>query len=388
VAREIVPVLHGVANPDEQDFKDRVGVLEGLLGGTWDLLPVFWNPVGSQPAHVEDALPEPGPRAVRGRTQRARNDDIDGGVSLLGGTLKGAARGSAVRGDPERVRRRKVIEAATGRGRGARSGGAAVRGSDEAQQIEDAIEEVWPTLRAVPQVDDPETLRLVGTLVNRAVAERADGGSATRGWLDEIGDIAKQVLTGADDLVGAILGRAGEQVHDLIRRKIVPGAAKGIGDVFVYEAHRQAVHEKVLEIIRKVDKTLGTAANPISIMGHSLGGIISFDLATRSVDPLHYKSLVTFGSQSSILHILDPRGGALNAYAPPPSVRIPDTIGHWTNIWETWDPLAFAMSPVFGPEDRVRDVRIPHRSTAPVFSHGEYWTQDDAVDAMREALER
>lgn len=49
---------------------------------------------------------------------------------------------------------------------------------------------------------------------------------------------------------------------------------------------------------------------------------------------------------------------------------------------------AFAMSPVFGPNDRVRDVRIPHRSTAPIFSHSEYWTQDDAVDAMRDALER
>jgi hypothetical protein len=388
MAREIVPVLHGVANPDKKDFEDRVHVLNGLIGDRWQLVPVFWDPVGSHPLHVEDALPKPGAREARGGTLRARSDDIDGGVSLLGGPRTGARGGTAVRGDPERARRRKVIEAATGRGRGARSGRAAVRGPDEAEQIEAAIEEAWPDLRTVSQIDDPETLRLVGALVNSAVADRAGGGTATRGWLDEIGDIAKQVLTGADDLLGAILGRAGEQVHSLIRLWIVPNAAKGIGDVFVYQGHRDTVHKKVLDIIRKDDPTLGTAANPISIMGHSLGGIISFDLATRSVDPLHYKALVTFGSQSSILHILDPRGGEIDPYAPPPSVRIPDTIGHWTNIWETWDPLAFAMSPVFGPLDRVQDVRIPHRSTAPVFSHGEYWTQEDAVDAMRGALAR
>ena len=388
MVREIVPVLHGVANPDEKDFKHRVAVLEDLLGGKWQLLPVFWNPVGSNPLHVDDALPTPGPRGTRGRTERVRRDDIDGGVSLLGGSRRGGGGASAVRGDPDRARQRTVIEAATGRAARPRSGRVAVRGPDERQQIEDAIKEAWPNLRTVSQIDDPETLRLVGELVNAAIAERAEGGTSTRGWLDEIGDIAKQVLSGADDLLGAVLGRAGEQLHDLIRRSIVPGAAKGIGDVFVYQAHRQVVHDKVLEVIRKTDPALGTAAHPISIMGHSLGGIIAFDLATRIREPLHYKGLVTFGSQSSILHVLDPRGGALVTYAPPPSVSIPDTIAHWTNIWEAWDPLAFAMSPVFGPLERVRDVRIPHRSTAPVFSHGEYWTQDDAVDAMREALER
>jgi hypothetical protein len=388
MAREIVPVLHGVANPDEKDFNGRVSHLSELLGGKWQLVPVFWNPVGSQPLHVDDALPRPGPRGTRGRAGLARVDDIDGGISLLGGSRTKGRSTSSVRGKSDGDRQRKVLEGATGDAAGSRSATSAVRGVDEAREIQDAIEEVWPTLQTVPQIDDAETLRLVGALVNAAVAERTAGPSGTRGWFDEIRGIAKQVLTGADNLLGAILGRAGEQLHDLIRRSIVPGAAKGIGDVFVYQAHRQAVHDQVLEIIRRNDPTLATAARPISILGHSLGGIIAFDLATRSKDPLHYKALVTFGSQSSILHVLDPRGGRLNAYTPPPSVLIPDNIGHWTNIWEAWDPLAFAMRPVYGPQDRVKDVRIPHRSTAPVFSHSEYWTQDDAVGAMREALER
>jgi hypothetical protein len=88
-----------------------------------------------------------------------------------------------------------------------------------------------------------------------------------------------------------------------------------------------------------VNPDLGVSAQqPVDVLAHSLGGVITFDTATAD-QPLWIRQFVTFGSQPSLFHVCDPRGGALTPYAGAP-VQLPQSIGAWTNLWEPLDPVA------------------------------------------------
>ena len=186
-----------------------------------------------------------------------------------------------------------------------------------------------------------------------------------------------------------MIGVVGEAVNSAVRTAVIPAFAKGAGDVLVYQSHRAEIGQIVRQKLAE-HGGIGTAAKPAMVLGHSLGGIIAFDLAVGP-DPIHWSALVTFGSQSSILHVLDPRStGSLTKYDPDPytPVKLPPTVGKWTNIFEPWDVLAFFASKVFDGESKKRivDIEIPHQASSGLWTHSVYWTDENAIEAMREAL--
>ena len=65
-------------------------------------------------------------------------------------------------------------------------------------------------------------------------------------------------------------------------------------DVLAYQSHafRDRVHQRVWQVIqRELGPNAGTAEQPIDLVAHSLGGIISFDMATHPQVPLHLRPL-------------------------------------------------------------------------------------------------
>lgn len=94
------------------------------------------------------------------------------------------------------------------------------------------------------------------------------------------------------------------------------------------------------------------------VIGHSLGGVIAVDMATAN-DPLWTESLVTFGSQSPLFHVCDPRGGQLRPYEDGARVALPASLGAWTNLWEPLDVLAFIAAKMFRMHDGSAPVDVP-----------------------------
>ena len=137
----------------------------------------------------------------------------------------------------------------------------------------------------------------------------------------------------------------------------------------------------------------------VSILGHSLGGITAFDASCSTVPPLWIKHLVTFGSQSAVLHILDPRQDiilkrldegieSLDPFRPGDKTVLPPTIGSWLSIWHAMDPLAFLAGKVFklhGGSD-VLDHRIEGQERRWSQAHSSYWWHSEMPGLVAGAL--
>jgi hypothetical protein len=114
----------------------------------------------------------------------------------------------------------------------------------------------------------------------------------------------------------------------------------------VYQRNRAAIQSRIWDAITTHAQGYGTPDRPISVLAHSLGGVITFDAAIDAQRPLWIKTLVTFGSQPAFFHVLDPRQ-ELSRYVRNSPVKLPATIGSWVNLWEAMDFLAFATGKVF-----------------------------------------
>jgi hypothetical protein len=130
------------------------------------------------------------------------------------------------------------------------------------------------------------------------------------------------------------------------------------GDVFSYLANRGdsrnpgPIPTLIMEALDNARAEADTSGRPLIIVGHSMGGNIAYDVLSHYRTELSVESLVTVGSQASLLrqldvfHVRDPRGQPKRALKPPGVAR-------WINIVDHHDALAFLFEPEFeGVVDR------------------------------------
>lgn len=118
-----------------------------------------------------------------------------------------------------------------------------------------------------------------------------------RGAWGNVKDFAVGLVHGADHGKGAVLGAAFGAVNQPPRGQVGPGLPGFLGDVFVYQRHRQDLQQRLWAEVEAHAPGYGTQERPIAVLGHSLGGVISFDTAVAGTpQPLWVKALVTFGS--------------------------------------------------------------------------------------------
>jgi surfactin synthase thioesterase subunit len=153
---------------------------------------------------------------------------------------------------------------------------------------------------------------------------------------------------------------------------------------------REQFHRKVLSY---VPEWYGTSKRPIKAIGHSLGGVMLFDLAVATTSaPLYLSHLVTLGSQSSFFHLQHRRSDTVKEYAGE-MVALPPTIQAWTNVLDENDWLSFAVAPIF----RLSDGRPPvdqwvdntdgtYTNLFTLAAHGLYWGNPAVHAIIREAF--
>lgn len=257
------------------------------------------------------------------------------------------------------------------------------------------VEETLPEAEA----KGAEALRSAATAQGMAMQEirvrelRAAGllSSALPGWL--LGEL--------DEWLGDGGRGVGAALTETVRRQALPERVSGIGDVLHYENARSTIQERLRVVLAGLGDRYGTEERPISLVAHSLGATIAFDAAFATAPPIWIRDLVTFGSQVSLLHILDPRrreslpsGAALMPpdiplYRPGVPVTLPRNVEGWTNIWERLDPFAFLMGRVFRLADgsSPRDVPLDHVPGVHWSeAHGSYWTHPSFPRLLVEAL--
>lgn len=227
-----------------------------------------------------------------------------------------------------------------------------------------------------------------GTCKARAWFERRRGDRQRSAAIEKL---SKQRSADARSRVSGYLGDKFQDVRLWLTQQTMPF----IADVIVYQSHtyREKIQARVREVIkREMGERAGTVDQPVKVIAHSLGGVASFDLACLNHEPLYIEALVTLGSQPAFFHLLDPREGIAPFEGEP--VKVPATIGRWTNVWDEYDMLGFATDEVFQLHDgtapldvRVRATRSRLKGGIMMRSHLRYFTNQNTADAIRLTLE-
>lgn len=115
----------------------------------------------------------------------------------------------------------------------------------------------------------------------------------------------------------------------------------------------------------------------IVVAGHSLGSVIAFDCLRETAGNSNVSTLLTLGSPLSKLRRLNIRTNDLGA--------IPGNIGEWLNLYDTTDPMANALGPMFPSRPfRVRDVFVDVE-TDPIRSH-DYFHNEQTLAELAAAM--
>jgi hypothetical protein len=170
---------------------------------------------------------------------------------------------------------------------------------------------------------------------------------------------------------------AGKPAWNLLRELLVPTVPRFIGDVFAY-LDRRGTSERpgpIIEIVLdalKQGSALRTAEDPLIVIGHSLGGVVTYDVLSGFAPDMSVDVFCTVGSQVALFEEMklfaasDPGVSA----AKRNNVQKPANIAHWINVFDYNDVLSYKLQPVF---DGVTDY--PYQGGALLHAHGAYFGQ-------------
>jgi hypothetical protein len=384
-------VVHGVNNRDRFEFEKTVSALQSRLGNTWHLIPVYWGDLGGKTEGLFDTLFD-----ISSST-RSEETDYDW-ATLLSITYNQSSQ-QIVRSEEARLD--FILQ-----GISETSDIARVRSLDKTSELAPLIREELPKTKVIQHIEQPELLIEIGKMLAGSLSEEISLDSslfATRTEVqDDLLDFEPQtrfslekekgqvrvILQSLDRFVGKMLDNILGQLNQNLRRFVGIQFVNFFGDIFAYQGEREKFHQRLHQAIDSHAPGWGQENRPISILAHSLGGVLSFDSALIGESPLWIDNFITFGSQSSFFHVVDPRKN-LPTYAPQQPVVLPNRIRKWYNLWEPLDFLAFNAErifrlsggetpkdiPVFSPASRIlREKGI---------THGVYWESDELLEVLQ-----
>jgi hypothetical protein len=172
-----------------------------------------------------------------------------------------------------------------------------------------------------------------------------------------IGDRIKNAV----EALGGWIGNAASDVVLRVKREDLSRAVSYfLGDIFVYlkqrdvkgaEGVRERLFEPILKDLIAAAKSPRAPREPFVVIGHSLGGVLLYDILTDSECQKRLEAeapgfaidlLLTVGSQPGFfadLKLYADRGAT--PLPRPPSVR------HWMNVFDFTDVFSFLCAPAF-----------------------------------------
>ncbi|MFI0236011.1 hypothetical protein [Streptomyces sp. NPDC016845] len=194
--------------------------------------------------------------------------------------------------------------------------------------------------------------------------------------VDRLGGEERGLSDGVSRALGAsarLLERAGGSRFVVGRRSRISERSLGFaGDILSYLVRGEAVRAYVADLARQLTP-------PVVLLGHSLGGIVAFDLlagGAAGTTP-DVAQLVTVGSQAPVLYELD----ALPSR--PYGTGLPAGFPRWLNVYDRRDLLSFVGAEVFGPG--VRDVEVDNGQPVSA-AHSAYWTNRHLYEVLAQEL--
>ncbi|SFU23441.1 hypothetical protein [Paraburkholderia aspalathi] len=273
-----------------------------------------------------------------------------------------------------------------------------VDSNEQAAALAKSYEKARLYARANPQpawINRASDDNFVDLLLFNATQESSDARSSSAtepqwesfgstGMLDRLRDGARGLTSLAGSKVATVM-------TSLARRKVHMGASLFIGDVFQYLARRGdkdspgPIVQKVLRDFRAAQSLVNTGDPKLVIVGHSLGGVISYDILTHFDPTIQVDEFVTVGSQVALFEEMtlykESRTG-VPANPPVDRLESPNNIRCWLNIFDLTDIFGFRVEGVFyGARDFAFETE-----RGLMEAHGGYFHRPDFYVRLGERL--
>jgi hypothetical protein len=159
---------------------------------------------------------------------------------------------------------------------------------------------------------------------------------------------------GVSRITGVVPSVMSTAITSLGRKKIHLGASMFVGDVFEYLTKRGdrenpgPIPATVLDAFRSARAQICVEDPQLIVIGHSLGGVISYDILTHFDPALEVDLFVTVGSQVALFEEMNLyKHGASPANAPVERLDRPANIRRWLNVLDPNDWFGFRAEGVY-----------------------------------------
>lgn len=161
------------------------------------------------------------------------------------------------------------------------------------------------------------------------------------------------------------------------------------GDIFVYfngrgdKEHPGAIPERIMSQWQPVIDA--ATDEPLIIVGHSLGGVISYDLLTHFQNDLVVDLFVSVGSQVAHFEEMKLYKASQDGYPGVLGRTVPkhSNIRHWINVYDEVDIFSYSCEKIFKDViDHPYDTR-----TYVVKAHGAYLVQARFYERLRTRID-
>jgi hypothetical protein len=213
----------------------------------------------------------------------------------------------------------------------------------------------------------------------------APGGAQALGVIDKISNVVSAGAAKLKQATKAVAEKVLDRTGDFASTKVLAWSRGSLnatlgrffGDVFIYmDGRKDKANPGAIPqfLLGEWDKAIAaTPGEPIVIVGHSLGGVISYDLLSHFRPGLIVDLFVSVGSQVS--HFEEMKlFKASPADIPGPAgnqVLKPGNIKHWINVFDEVDIFSYSCKAIFkGVHDYPYDTK-----TYVVKAHGAYFEQ-------------
>lgn len=159
----------------------------------------------------------------------------------------------------------------------------------------------------------------------------------------------------ADGLTSLVVG--------LARRSAHATASRFLGDVFVYLDKRGTqeqpgtILEDVIAKLRAAQAAKQAGDDKLIVVGHSLGGVIMYDVLTYFAPDIAVDVFVTVGSQVALFEEMALYRASTSSPPANPSIdrlERPANVARWLNVYDTNDVFSFRAAAVFQGVDDYR----------------------------------
>jgi pimeloyl-ACP methyl ester carboxylesterase len=241
---------------------------------------------------------------------------------------------------------------------------------------------------------DEQLLNLLVNEVNTQAGASA-GVNALGGFGALFGRIAAagaQVKQAVQSAAGTVLNRTGDFASTKLlawqRKPLNATLGRFFGDIFVYldgRGDKADPGQIPTRILAAFDAARNAAPNePLVIIGHSLGGVITFDLLSYFRTDLVIDLFITVGSQVSHFEEMKRFKSSDKNVGPPNRAATPANIRRWINVFDEVDIFSYACDKVF---DRVHDFHYDTQ-TYTIKAHGAYFDQDRFYSRLRTRIDQ